>query len=144
MYVQKINWDESLAVDVEIIDEQHKMLFQRMNDLSDAIDRHRGVDKIMETLDFLIDYTDFHFSAEEKIMEENDYPGMKEHKDQHALFKSVLDNLCEDFKEEGATTALADSLDTLLVNWLVNHIKTIDVAFGKFLNEIGFVSPKDA
>ena len=39
----------------------------------------------------------------------------------------------------GATAGLADSINTLLVNWLLNHIKETDVKFGEFLAEKGVV-----
>jgi hemerythrin len=140
--MQKITWDNSLSVKIELIDEQHKMLIQRLNEMSEAIEQNRGIEKIMKTLGFMIDYTDFHFSTEEKHMTEQNYPAKAVHHDQHEEFKTVLNNLIEDFEEEGATKALATSIDTFLVNWLINHIKGSDVEFGKFLNEIGFVSPK--
>ena len=104
---------------------------------------NRGIEKIMSTLGFMIEYTDFHFSTEEKHMNELNYPGLKYHRKQHNEFKTVLNNLVQDFEEDGATKALADSIDTFLVNWLVTHIKGIDQEFGKFLNEKGFVSPDE-
>ena len=66
--MDKITWDDSLTVDNGLIDKQHKMLIQRLNDMSNAIEMNRGIEKIMKTLSFLIDYTDFHFSTEEKNM----------------------------------------------------------------------------
>ncbi len=134
----KIKWDDSLSVGVNLIDDQHKMLITRLNDMSNAVEMHQGLEKIMKTLDFLIKYTDFHFGTEEKHMTKFCYPGMDYHKKQHEKFKSTLNNLVEDFKEEGATEVLANSIDTFLINWLINHIKIIDIEFGKFLNEKGF------
>ncbi|MHA1135013.1 MAG: bacteriohemerythrin [Candidatus Thorarchaeota archaeon] len=66
--------DESLSVGIELIDEQHKMLIERTNTISEAVENTRGLEKIMQTLDFMIEYTEFHFSAEEKVMTDNDYP----------------------------------------------------------------------
>lgn len=137
----KITWDDSLSVNVNLIDDQHKMLIKRLNDMAEAIDHQRGIEKISRTLSFMIEYTDFHFSTEEKHMTEQEYPGKAEHQKQHGEFKTVLNNLIQDFEEEGATQLLANSIDTFLVNWLVKHIKGSDVEFGKFLNEKGFVSP---
>jgi hemerythrin-like metal-binding protein len=138
----KITWDDSLSVNVSLIDDQHKMLIKRLNDMAEAIERKRGIEKISRTLSFMIEYTDFHFSTEEKHMTEQNYPGKAEHQKQHGEFKSVLNNLIEDFEEEGATQLLAKSIDTFLVNWLINHIKGSDVAFGRFLIKSGFVSPE--
>ena len=132
-----VQWNDNLSVGVELIDEHHKVLIQHLNNLTTAIESQQGPAKIVNTLEFLIDYTNFHFSTEEKSMTENDYPGLEHHLVQHAEFKTALSNLEEDFKEEGATTTLADSIDKLLVNWFIKHIQEVDLRFGAFLKEKG-------
>jgi len=135
--MSQFKWNTSLSVGIELIDEQHKMLIQRLNDVSDAIKKSQGAGQIVKTLDFLIDYTHFHFSTEEKHMKANDYPGIKEHLQKHEDLKKTLGDLDRDFREEGATYELADALNVFLNNWLVGHIKGIDVKFGNFLREEG-------
>jgi len=41
----------------------------------------------------------------------------------------------EDFKEEGPTKVVANSVNVFLLNWLINHIKGVDLQLGKFLTE---------
>ncbi|MGD8539326.1 MAG: bacteriohemerythrin [Candidatus Aminicenantes bacterium] len=135
--MNKIEWDDSLSVNVDLIDEQHKMLIQKLADLSDALRRGLEYNKIMQTLEFMIDYTDFHFSAEEKVMEENEYPGLEEQKKQHEVFRTTLNNIVEDYKEEGTTTAIAREINVFLLNWLIKHIKGSDAKLGEFLTERG-------
>ncbi|MFW9861071.1 MAG: bacteriohemerythrin [Candidatus Thorarchaeota archaeon] len=132
-----ISWDNSLSVGVELIDEQHKMLIERINNLSIAVAKYMGHTKIIETLLFMTEYTDFHFSTEERYMKELDYPAMENHIKQHEEFKSMLNTLEDDFKEDGATKVVSKSINTFLGNWLFNHIKVVDVNFGKFLREKG-------
>lgn len=139
--MNKIEWDDSLSVNVDLIDEQHKMLIQKLADLSDAFIKGLEQNKVMKTLEFMIDYTDFHFSAEEKVMQENGYPGLEEQKQQHEIFKSTLNNIVEDYKEEGTTKAIAKQINVFLVNWLIKHIKGSDAKLGNFLIEKGFESP---
>ncbi|NIS21839.1 MAG: hemerythrin family protein, partial [Thermoplasmata archaeon] len=105
----EIAWTPDLATGVELIDEQHKQLIDRMNELDRAVRFSRGVPKIIKTLDFLIEYTDFHFGTEEKNMVELKYPEYEDHKENHAEFVHTLKNLEMDFEEEGATEALAES-----------------------------------
>ena len=134
----EIKWDDSLSVGVDLIDEQHKMLIQKIQDLSEAVNAARGLEKILQTLDFMIDYTEFHFGTEEKHMKELDYPGIEIHMLQHKEFVSTLNHMVEDFEEDGATEALSNSINTYLMNWLIKHIKSIDQKFGEFLREKGF------
>ena len=44
----KIEWTQSLSVGINLIDEQHKMLFQRLNDLVNAIGLSQGYQDIQE------------------------------------------------------------------------------------------------
>ena len=132
-----LTWTDKLSVGIDLIDEQHKMLIQRLNDMSQAIEFNKGPNEIARTLGFLIEYADFHFSTEEANMERHNYPGLEEHISKHKEFRSTLVNLERDYEEDGATHLLAHSIDTFLINWLVNHISDIDVKFGKFLKDKG-------
>ena len=133
--MEKIEWDESLSVGIETIDEQHKMLIKRLHDVSEAIEQNQGEGTIAKTLDFLVDYTDFHFSEEEKQMTKFNYPGLALQQTQHKEFKESLERLERDFEEDNATKELANHIRTFLFNWLIKHIKEVDLEFGKFVKE---------
>ena len=134
----EIQWDDSLSVGVDLIDEQHKMLIQRIKNLSDAVNSSRGAIEIGKTLGFMIDYTEFHFSTEEKHMAKLGYPGYDTHRQQHEKFKSTLNEMVMEFEEDGATAQLSEWVNNYLINWLVNHIKSIDTKLSVFLKEKGF------
>ncbi|TFH31332.1 MAG: bacteriohemerythrin [Deltaproteobacteria bacterium] len=131
----KIKWDDSLLIGVELIDEQHKKWIEHIHNVQVAIEARRGMPKIASTLDFLINYTQFHFSTEEKSMSETGYSGLEDHRAMHEELKGTLDNLIEDFTEEGVTEKLSEAIGTFLVNWLRNHIRVVDQAFASFLKE---------
>lgn len=135
--MDKVQWSEDLSVGVPLIDSQHKMLIGRIQELSDAIRNYQGGGEVAKTLDFLMDYTDFHFGTEERHMRALNYPGLDEHLDKHQQYRDTLKNLGRDFEEEGATTDLADSIDRLLGHWFVEHIKHIDQKLGDFLKKHG-------
>jgi hemerythrin len=134
-----LQWDESLSVGIELIDEQHKQWIERLNDVDAAIESHRDIHQIANTLEFLVDDTRLHFGTEERRMRENDYPELDDHKAIHEKLRGKLDNLVDDFREEGATDTLGEAICTLLFNWLSNHIKDVDQAFGTFVKEKGIL-----
>ena len=68
-------------------------------------------------------------------MAKYNYPLLEQHKKIHAEFIGAVKQLEEDFEEEGATGSLAESINTLLINWLIKHIKGEDVKFGNFIYE---------
>jgi hemerythrin len=134
-----LTWNDDLSVGIDLIDSQHKMMISRLNEVYAAVEEKKGVGLIVKTFDFLTDYTNFHFSTEEKHMKEQEYPEMEYHVGQHNEFKKTLNNLFQDFKEEGATVDLSESLSKFLIMWFVTHIRNTDLKFGRFLQLKGLL-----
>jgi hemerythrin len=105
----KIEWDGSLAIGVKLIDDQHSMLIERLNDMTHAIESNQGPKEVARTLQFLIEYTDFHFKTEEKHMKETSFSGLEGQINAHDEFKKTLANLEGDFTEEEVAMAGIDS-----------------------------------
>lgn len=135
--MMQVQWNQDLAVGIELVDTQHQALIERLNRMAVAVEERQGEREIARTLGFLIDYTHYHFSAEEGYMEKAGYPELPAHRLLHKEFTTTLDELKRDFEEEGSTKPLARALNAFLGNWLVNHIRTIDRKFGVFLAEKG-------
>lgn len=126
----KMQWQDSLSVGIEPIDNQHKQWIEYYNNTVEAVASQQSQTQIMKTLGFLIDYTEAHFSTEEKYMAGSSYKGLKEHKAKHNELRTTLDGLVKDFEEEGVTPKLAQAIDTFLGNWLIQHIQEVDMKFG--------------
>ncbi|MGE5189863.1 MAG: bacteriohemerythrin [Gemmatimonadota bacterium] len=133
--MSKMEWDERLSVGIGLIDEQHKKWIEHLGNAQVAIEAHRGMPQVASTLDFLVNYTQFHFSTEEKYMSETGYPDLANHRAKHEELKGTLDDIVRDFREEGVYETLSEAVGTFLSNWLTNHIKVVDQAFAAFLKE---------
>ena len=132
----RAEFDATLVTGNEMIDGQHKELIERINQLLESCEDGQGKVKAIKMLDYLLDYTEFHFSAEEKLQEEIQYPGMEEHKAKHAEFKNAVKELQEMLEEEeGPTEAFVAQVKKNVVDWLFDHIKGFDrsVAEYKFM-----------
>ena len=130
--MQKIQWTNDLSVGVNIIDEQHQKWIGHYNHAVEAIEARHEVAQISKSLGFLSDYTEMHFSTEEQAMAESGYPELKEHKAKHDALRKTLADMTEEFIEDGATDMLAESVETFLGNWLIKHIKEVDMRFAAF------------
>ncbi|NLY30396.1 MAG: hemerythrin, partial [Firmicutes bacterium] len=75
-----IKWTPNLAVGIEKIDEQHKVLFERINALIEACNQGKGKDTVADLITFLKDYVVFHFRDEQQIMLNYKYPQYEQHK----------------------------------------------------------------
>jgi hemerythrin len=78
-----IDWEDKFSVNIEVIDEQHKMLLKTINKLYDATNAGTRVAVLDETFKNLAEYTTDHFATEEELMVKFGYPDYVEHKNEH-------------------------------------------------------------
>ena len=129
---------ENLATGNEMIDSQHKELIQKIHDLLDSCEKSSDKVVAIKTLDFLSDYTEYHFNAEEQLQKDIEYPGYDKHKAQHEEFKKTVEELHEMLvEEEGPSPAFVAKVQENVINWLYTHIQGFDrsVAEYKFMRE---------
>lgn len=128
-----LEWTEKMAVGHAVIDQQHRELFRRFDDLIEACRQAGGKERIEALLGFLDNYVVSHFREEERMMDRHAYPGAYEHKAQHRHFIGQLDALKADLREKGVSAHLVISTNQILLKWIIRHIKSIDVQLGNFL-----------
>jgi len=63
-----IQWSDQFSVNIQEIDEQHKVLVDLLNQLHNAIREHHGRATSREILNRLAEYTRTHFLLEESLM----------------------------------------------------------------------------
>ena len=132
----KVEFDNSLVTGNEMIDGQHKELIAKIDKLVTCCQEGGEKMQAINMLDYLAEYTDFHFSAEEKLQEEVSYPAIEGHKAKHEEFKKAVDELHEMLvEEEGPTDAFVAAVEKNVVNWLFDHIKNMDQALAAYIQE---------
>lgn len=119
----------------ELIDEQHKELIGRINKLINACENGVCQLEAIRMLDFLSDYTDFHFREEEALQEQVGYPGLKEHKERHDEFRKAVDELHEMLvEEEGPSDRFTKAVQDNVAEWFYHHIKVYDSSVASFIH----------
>lgn len=132
----KVEFDNSLVTGNAMIDEQHKELIGKIDKLLSCCEQNGGKVEAIKMLDYLAEYTDFHFGEEEKLQEEVSYPAIEEHKKQHAAFKKAVEELHEMLvEEEGPSEAFVAAVNKNVVDWLFDHIKKMDQALAAFVQK---------
>ena len=119
------------------IDNQHKELVDRLNTIvamgADAVSK----EETQKTLKLLNDYVVKHFTDEEALQKQSDFPKYEWHKGQHQLFIDELTKLKKELDTNGHSPQFALSLRNSIIAWIVRHIKSADVALGKHLKSKG-------
>ena len=133
--VQYMEFTDELATGNALIDGQHRELIGKINDLLRTCEAGDGKVKALNTLDYLEEYTNFHFSQEEALQEEIGYPGLKEHRAKHQEFVQTVKELYEMLEEqEGPTDAFVQQVNKNVVDWFVNHIQGFDRSVAEYKN----------
>ena len=133
-----LNWDWTLDIGIDSIDNQHKELFSRLDQLLISIEDGKGKDEVIKTLDFLEEYVVKHFNDEEEIQNKVNYPLSNIQHAQHEQFKNDLEEFRNIFETQGTSISLALNIQQKLVYWLKNHIINLDKDLGDFLIENGY------
>jgi hemerythrin len=132
-----MQWDNSLCVGVREMDEQHEHLTDVINSLYYAYMDGRQRDYLGEIIRQVNDYADYHFRAEEALMERlgGAYEEEARHKAQHVEFFSRVINFLFDYLD-GQQDITPELLD-YLTDWWLGHIRGMDARLAEQLKSAG-------
>ena len=128
-----IAWTPNLSVGVNQIDDQHKIWFEKANELFEAGKAQRAKEYINTMIDFLDEYTKQHFRDEEAYMEKIGYPEIDAQKKAHASFIKDLAKLKSDYNESGGNLLVIINANKIVIDWLSNHIRKMDKKIGEYV-----------
>ena len=129
------SWNDSLLIGVESIDNQHRDLVNRMDQLFAACCRGVGEDEAGDTIKFIVSYVNAHFKDEEELQSSYKYPDATAHKKLHADFVKRIIDLMQHLKA-GDSTDFADKVNKILIDWFITHIITEDKKIGAHIHKI--------
>jgi hemerythrin len=125
--------DPLLLTGHELIDEQHRELFQRISSILTASHERRGREAVGGLLEYLGEYVVEHFEAEERVMNQADYPGREAHRAEHQLFLRDFVALRQEFLAEGPGSLFVIRVNNRVTTWLRDHLYRTDRDMGVWL-----------
>ena len=131
----KIEWNDSLKLGVTEIDKQHEKLIGLINDLYDACTLGKAQDIVDEIVSEAHDYIGYHFSTEQRLMEEHDYPVLDDHIDEHEDY--ILKSSDYLVASQDNAKGLAQDVLDYLTGWWKTHINGTDRKLAQFLKDQG-------
>ena len=123
-----IQWKDEYSTGIEVIDNQHKELFNIANKIYTLLNDEfctDKYDKIIEILNELKDYTVYHFRSEEEYMKSIHYNKLFSQKIEHDYFVSKFDEIDYDKIDVDQDKYILSILD-FIINWITNHIISKD------------------
>ena len=117
-----IEWRDGFRIGVAQVDQEHRHLF--------TLVRALNLTSVDQTVEELLDYVVTHFTNEQELMEKSGYPAFEQHLHLHEEFASQV----ADFLGNGDawTEDRVQDLRRFLNKWLIGHIMTHDLRFGKW------------
>lgn len=117
-----IEWRDGFKVGIDQVDQEHRHLFTLVKALNLA--------SVDQTVEELLDYVVTHFSNEQDLMESSGYPAFEQHLKLHEEFGAQVADF---LGNQGAWTEdRVQELRRFLNKWLIGHIMTHDLRFGKW------------
>ncbi len=113
---------------ISFVDKEHRELFRIIGEVNDLVKDDFKPDKydgIVDLLNQLKDYTEYHFKDEEEHMKVVGYDGLEMQKLQHEAFIERLAEVNLEEVDDGQQEYLEELLE-FLTGWLINHILKMD------------------
>lgn len=128
-----ITWTASqFGTNVGFADEEHQILFGKLNKLYDLATGGAARSAIGEQLDDLISYVVDHFDHEEREMQAKGYVGYDRHKEEHVALLGICGDLQTKFHAGEAD--VTEEVGQMVKGWLDHHIPTFDMPYADALN----------
>jgi hemerythrin len=128
-----VEWDDKYSVGIQLIDDQHKELIKLTNKLykSCLAGEDAARVKFMATVKSTVDYVNYHFGVEERLLQNVSYPEFAEHKREHEAFaKHVLEEV-QSFQE--GKKFVPNVFVRYLRDWILSHIAVSDRKYAIFI-----------
>jgi hemerythrin-like metal-binding protein len=129
--VRDIVWGETLSVEIDEIDEDHRRLVELFNMLNHVVKDGEATDYVDAVFEELISCTIWHFRHEERLMLKYGYDGSDEHKAEHQDLIDSVKALQRKYLQGGKQLSNEDI--EYLEHWLTGHILSADKDLGTYL-----------
>ena len=130
-----ISWSADFSVGIPIIDEQHQELLTLVNEMFNHVAGDAQAERVYfkKVVQKAVDYVKVHFSVEEKILLDNNFPGYGEHKKAHDVFVMTIVEKVQDFEAGKPLTLL--EFTQFLKEWILTHIAIMDKGYFTYFNQ---------
>src|SRR5688572_27739742 len=113
-----ILWEDRYKTGEEMIDRQHRMLFEFFNDFEDVIKNGLGKSFVENSLLFLENYIHLHFGIEEFCMHKHRCPIADKNKAAHEKFKETFNTYKNKLADNGYNDQIATELHQNIEAWI--------------------------
>jgi hemerythrin len=122
---------------IELVDKEHSVLFDLLEDLTRLTYTTPTRDQCFEKVSVLFEYVMTHVAHEERLLEDQGWPGLTQHRLLHAALSRDLDALFEELMAMTDLNCLifVEKMHAFVLGWWGNHIQEEDAGYVEVLKE---------
>jgi hemerythrin len=128
-----IKWDESFSVGDQIMDTHHLVFFDIVKQFSALPGNDYAA--VGQRINFLVEYTMMHLTAEERLMTQAGYPETEAHKAIHCAFSQKVLAIRDSYAVHPGCIPAHDILE-LMQDWFMNHILQEDMRYKPYIQNL--------
>jgi hemerythrin-like metal-binding protein len=126
-----VKWNNSLAIGIEAIDNQHKQIFEYLLAIENSVAKRDPWHILRFLLSQMAEYMKFHLAVEEAMLEIVRYPQRAEHGQAHAKIMEQIAELEKQLQKTGSGTDLVNFFEY----WFIRHVLADDRQYAAYVRE---------
>ncbi len=123
-------WTLQMQIDNGQLDEDHRKLISIANRVLELNRPNRDVEEIKLVIRELYDYVKYHFSREENLMRELNYPEIADH---HKKHQAIVADMNHYLTSSHHMNDILSNFRGLVDKWVINHIMEEDEKIRRFM-----------
>lgn len=128
-----IVWEDKYVTGIELLDMQHRKLFDLTNQLYEAC---QAGDEMLpavfqDAMHQMVEYVRYHFSSELKLLTAINFPDSHTHKKMHDDLVYEILNAAKDYSEGKKLTP--NNFVRILRDWILSHIAVYDKMYASYV-----------
>lgn len=123
-------WKDRFSVNVDEMDKQHKRLLRYCIELQNELKSGATGQTLEDLLNNLIEYFNYHFAEEERLMKSMNYPELEMQHYLHAIFCTELEEVVRLFLRGDIP---GRRVLALCSDWYINHMVFEDQKYGEMI-----------
>ncbi|MDK9702916.1 MAG: bacteriohemerythrin [Sulfuritalea sp.] len=126
-----MKWDDSFAIGIEAIDNQHKKIFEHLLAIENSVAKREPWHILHFFLRQLAESLKFHLAVEESLLEIVRYPDIAYHGAAHAGLLEQMAELESRLQQKPSAESLVGFFET----WFVRHVLSADREYAAYIEE---------
>ncbi len=126
----EVEWNRKFEVGHERIDFEHKIFLNLIRDASKLPQTGATRKRVLMHLNEVKQYAVFHFTSEENIMFDVDYPDIEAHKKEHSMLLALFDSRVYEYRAQHIEL---DEVVAFLFEWFALHTTQVDTRLAAYI-----------